>query len=181
MERKSRQSSVEARVETQRFLDKAYFLVASSLQEYMHQFTQSTDEELKKLRDLAREADIPISDTHVLATEREKILTKIVWLPVAQECVVTLLRAILEKSRGGHGKIEIHPENLRDITNEIVSHANFSLSLGLSPEDAKVALLRAKDTIFERDLFAQPIKLAVDDNTYLVHREDDHLVVEPAA
>jgi hypothetical protein len=153
-------------------------LVAGSLRD-LQRITEMSDAEMSTLRGLAEELGIAISDSSVRASEREKIVSRVTLLPIAQECVIMMLRSIFEQSASGI--TEFREEQLRKISDEISSRPEFSRHLGLSPEDATLALAHTTEAFLSDALFNHPTKLAVDEDTYWVRREADHLIVQPAA
>jgi len=100
-----------------------------------------------------------------------------IFIPIAQGCVVALLRGLFDKSRSGSK--HFHQQQLEEISHEISDHPDFCRNLGLNYEDAKLALGQATSAILSKQFFTNPITtLVVDDNAYAVRHEDDHLVVE---
>jgi transcriptional regulator with XRE-family HTH domain len=108
-------SRVEERnsTDTQVFLDRAYELVTQSLRDLRH-LTQASNSEMSRLRELAERLGIPISVSSTRALETEQIVGRITLLPIAQECVIMILRAIFEKNASG--TTEFRKEHQKNIT-----------------------------------------------------------------
>jgi hypothetical protein len=72
-------------------------------------------------------------------------------------------------------------KNTKKISQEISATADFSRNLGISPEDAKLALAHTTEALLNSELFDHPTRLSIDDDIYLVRREADQLIVQPVA
>src|SRR6266581_4919022 len=132
--------------ESQQVLERAYELVVAKLQQVMDGLTKESDNEVRMLRQLADELQIRIPDTTVSSDGEEiiqRVAQRVAWLPIAQECVVTLLRPVLQQA--GRAGTSL-PQKLQKQTLDVALKwgeklaattklDEFARSVGLNPND----------------------------------------------
>jgi hypothetical protein len=161
---------------SQRVLERTYSLVVSELRQLMHGLVEESNAELDTLKRLAEELNISVPSTSALDADEEETIRQVTWFPIAQECVVTLLRAMLQGVARNETKIS--REQLTQMCDDAIDAGEFHRIVGLNRDDARLALGVAANTFLTNNLFSTPVNLLMDGYAYTLRREGDALVAQ---
>lgn len=161
---------------TQQILNQAYTLVVTELRQLFGHLIKKAEEEIRTLHLLTKELGIPIPSS-VPSSVGQSQIERAIWLPIAQECVITLLDILLEKAR--QEKEGPPPSWLRQATlSKIVDLDEFAQTVGLDRTDAVLALGCARDVFLKSDLFSQPAIVDMAGEKFTIRKQNGGLVVK---
>ena len=165
---------------SQSFLDRAYLIAVRHLRnlvddQIIQPANNKSDQfQVHELRNFLEK--FGPSKTPSTAQERVELVARLAYLPIAQQCVVALLRALIIRSKSGTH--EFRQQELLQIADEINNNPQFSQNLGLSPTDARQALEKIARA-FMSEIFNKEAEIASDDNSFCIYRDADRLIVQP--
>ncbi len=163
---------------TQQILEDAYTRVIAKIQETIVGVVKKSDEEVRTLQRLANLFGISTS-LPPLSSDEQELVQRVAWYPVAQKCVVTVLRLMLgeaeKRSKGLHPKWLEKELRLR----EAIKLDEFARTLGLDSTIAYLALEATRAVFLKSDLFAYPVHLEMDGKTFEVFHREGGIVACP--
>ncbi len=161
-------------METQEILENLYDDVIAKLQIRLLTLKDIADMEKETLANIAEELNVNIKESEEKLTEKDRYHTlKIALMPVAQACVVTMFRALLNECKE-KGRINYQFERLSYLwKNYTFDWTTFPKSIGLNKGDAEFAVMCTEQVFEETDLFDSPIIVTVDGRDYKIKKDQN--------
>ncbi len=159
---------------TQEILKKLYESVVELLVDRLIDFESIFKSEEQTLANLADELQISVSDlSNTEHVEDKRDTARITLLPIAQECVVYLIRAVLRAAINSSNP-QFSNERLEYIAEQYAfDWDNFPKSLGLDEERAKFAVTATLGVIKNTNLFDSTVSLSMDGTNFEITRYED--------
>lgn len=162
-------------METEEILTKLINRVSDKLKDAIINFNRIFDEEQNKIRQLAEKLGIKVvekdSKTKNSITRNTE---KIVLLPVAEACVLAILRQLTKLADEQTEPIHVPPDRFRKfVLREAFYSTRFKRAIGLEDEKAKEAIEITGEFLILDKCFKSKQKISLNENTYIINRQQE--------
>ncbi len=164
---------------TQEILQSLYDAVIDKLYSDLKYFNEIFAAEEETLNNLAEEFNLDVADPLNLLDEEDRWHTaKVALRPVAQKCVVTMLRELIKQCERPQ-YIAFSKERMSHIwNNNAFNWETFPRSVGLNMDEARFAVDAAARVLQETNLFRSPAVLTMSGMKYEIRHDVDGLRVQ---
>lgn len=163
---------------TQEILEELYIAVIDKLRTGLIDFDQIIQTEKKTLTRIAEMLEVGVEESLNQSNDEDRHHTAtLALMPVAQRCVIIMLRSLLKTSKESPDK-EFSEERLEYVwANYTFDWDKFPQSIGLDEEAAKFAVAMTAQTLLETNLFQTPQSLEMDGEKCQIVRKQDKFLI----
>jgi hypothetical protein len=158
--------------DTQTVLDALYTQLTAQLSNALRQLARQTQDELGAVERLCRELGVqPVSSER---GKRLQDVEAITWRPIAQTCMVSLLRSIAPTESDSPSDSTLIPDStLKARWESTLDESPFAASIGLSTDDARLARRLCCQVVLESPALQKPVVFKMDSVHFSVERRLD--------